>query len=1043
MRALILSASAGSGKTYRLAYKFVHDTIKHFHTKPYLYRAILAVTFTNKATEEMKSRILKEINDLVENPDRSNYLKDLERDLQLTREQIMERARALRSKILHDYSHFTILTIDKFFQRILRAFIKELGIELNYNIELDTESMLTRSTDALIEDIPHNEELQRWMLEFAQERIDQNKSWDLRSGIKALGGDIFQESNKQPIEQAPSKQALREAIAAADKLAAKARAEAKAVAMKAVEIMDREGLTGDEFAYRAGGFISTFQKVAAGEEPSLGQRVREKAQSPKGWSKESSAATVAEQLQPLLKQFVDIYDTNAKLFSTLRIIKANYRSYALLQDIYRKVQEQCESEGVMLLSETKYILSRFVEGNDAPFIYEKTGNRFERFMIDEFQDTSLKEWSNFVPLLRNALSQAEDTSVLIVGDVKQSIYRWRGGDWRILQRGVSEELGTEHTQTVFMQENYRSLRHIVEFNNRVFDSDGERLDSVVKIDNLTLNTQLRSALDADNLSRDTYAELSDTLRRAYHAHKQDVKRRASKEGYVRVERFDKDTEPPIVAYIESAIARGYDYKDIMILCRTKSEGARAAKILLDYKHRNNTFNIMTQDTLIVGNSSISGFVISTLRLSQDMSDAISLAIHNDYRGLPYDEPLTEDEQQWFASISQLSPEQAFEHMVEHYDLSSHRDEIAYLQAIHEQIVTFCSSKVADINLFLTSWDEGGKDASLSVEKSDSTIELLTIHKAKGLEKKVVIIPYCGWSLDPMTNSHIWATPDNDEDTLASLGRFPVNYTEEMTSAIFADDYYREKVYSHVDAINLLYVALTRAAEELYICIPHGPRMRKQNVGYLLWEAIGGDRRDNADIVEYGELAPPAYAKEEASTTHNILLGHYPTSTGAMNLRLGEQRYFEEGGERHLSARNIGIVMHSILSQATTREDVLQGIERLLKKGRISPTQAAELSATIAREFERDEVKEWFGEWDDVRTENDILRTGEGLTLRPDRVMIRSERAVVVDYKFGEEHSKQYSKQVERYMALLQEMGYTHTEGYLWYLSAGKIVKIEN
>ena len=1043
MRALILSASAGSGKTYRLAYKFVHDTIKHFHTKPYLYRAILAVTFTNKATEEMKSRILKEINDLVENPDRSNYLKDLERDLQLTREQIMERARALRSKILHDYSHFTILTIDKFFQRILRAFIKELGIELNYNIELDTESMLTRSTDALIEDIPHNEELQRWMLEFAQERIDQNKSWDLRSGIKALGGDIFQESNKQTIEQAPSKQALREAIAAADKLAAKARAEAKAVAMKAVEIMNREGLTGDEFAYRAGGFISTFQKVAAGEEPSLGQRVREKAQSPKGWSKESTAATVAEQLQPLLKQIVDIYDTNAKLFSTLRIIKANYRSYALLQDIYRKVQEQCESEGVMLLSETKYILSRFVEGNDAPFIYEKTGNRFERFMIDEFQDTSLKEWSNFVPLLRNALSQAEDTSVLIVGDVKQSIYRWRGGDWRILQRGVSEELGAEHTQTVFMQENYRSLRHIVEFNNRVFDSDGERLDSVVKIDNLTLNTQLRSALDADNLSGDTYAELSDTLRRAYHAHKQDVRRRASKEGYVRVERFDKDTEPPIVAYIESAIARGYDYKDIMILCRTKSESARAAKILLDYKHRNNTFNIMTQDTLIVGNSSISGFVISTLRLSQDMSDAISLAIHNDYRGLPYDEPLTEDEQQWFASISQLSPEQAFEHIVEHYDLSSHRDEIAYLQAIHEQIVTFCSSKVADINLFLTSWDEVGKDASLSVEKSDSTIELLTIHKAKGLEKKVVIIPYCGWSLDPMTNSHIWATPDNDEDTLASLGRFPVNYTEEMTSAIFADDYYREKVYSHVDAINLLYVALTRAAEELYVCIPHGPRMRKQNVGYLLWEAIGGDRRDNTDIVEYGELAPPAYAKEEASTTRNILLGHYPTSTGAMNLRLGEQRYFEEGGERHLSARNIGIVMHSILSQATTREDVLQGIERLLKKGRISPTQAAELSATIAREFERDEVKEWFGEWDDVRTENDILRTGEGLTLRPDRVMIRGERAVVVDYKFGEEHSKQYSKQVERYMALLQEMGYTRTEGYLWYLSAGKIVKIEN
>lgn len=1038
MRALILSASAGSGKTYRLAYKFVHDTIKHFHTKPYLYRAILAVTFTNKATEEMKSRILKEINDLVEHPDQSSYMADLQRDLHLSQEQIIQRARSLRKKILHDYSHFTILTIDKFFQRILRAFIKELGIDLNYNIELDTESMLARSTDALIEDIAHDEELQRWMMEFAQERIDQNKSWDLRGGIKSLGGDIFKESNKQTIEQAPSKQALRETIAQAEQMAAKARAEAKAVAAKAIEIMDHEGLTGDEFQYRSSGFISTFAKVAAGEEPSLGQRVREKALSPRGWSKEPAAQAAAERLQPLLCQIVDIYDSNAKLFSTLRIVKANYRSYALLQDIYRKVQEQCESEGVMLLSETKYILSRFVEGNDAPFIYEKTGNRFERFMIDEFQDTSLKEWSNFVPLLRNAISQAEDTSVLIVGDVKQSIYRWRGGDWRILQRGVSAELGEEHTQTVFMQENYRSLKQIVEFNKVVFEE-------VVRSDNETLNTLLDSALSAENLSHGTHADLYNTLQQAYRSHAQQVKRQASKEGYVRVERFDKDAEPPIIEYIESAIARGYAYKDIMILCRSKSEGARAAKILLDYKTCNNSFNIMTQDSLIVGNSSVSGFIISTLRLSQDAGDAISLAIHNDYLHLPYDQTPSTDEQQWLTSISQLSPEQAFEHIVAHYDLCSHRDEIAYLQAIHEQIVGFCSSKIADINLFLQAWDEGGKDSSLSVEKSDSTIELLTIHKAKGLEKKIVIIPYCGWSLDPLSNSHVWATPDNEQDTLASLGRFPVNYTEEMTTAIFADDYYREKVYSHVDAINLLYVALTRAEEELYICIPHGPRMRKQNVGHLLWEAVGKGQGDTPDVVEYGCQDSPARskAKAEENPTRNLLLDSYPTSTSAMNLRLGEQRYFEQGSERHLSARNIGIVMHSLLSQATTRDDVLQGIDRLRKKGRISPTQAEELSVAIEREFEREQVREWFGEWDDVRTENDILGSGDGLTLRPDRVMISGTRAMVVDYKFGEEHSRQHLKQMNRYMALLRQMGYTHVEGYLWYLSAGKIVKIEN
>ena len=206
MRAHILSASAGSGKTYRLAYKFVHDTIKHFQAKPYLYRAILAVTFTNKATEEMKSRILKEINDLVVKPQQSSYLADLKRDLGLSEAEISKRAKAIRTKILHDYSRFTILTIDKFFQRILRAFIQELGLDINYNIELDTATILARSTDSLIDEIPENEELQRWIMEFAQENIDDNSAWDIRREINDLGKALFNESSKQAIQQSLPRQ---------------------------------------------------------------------------------------------------------------------------------------------------------------------------------------------------------------------------------------------------------------------------------------------------------------------------------------------------------------------------------------------------------------------------------------------------------------------------------------------------------------------------------------------------------------------------------------------------------------------------------------------------------------------------------------------------------------------------------------------------------------------------------------------------------------------------------------------------------------------
>ena len=1042
MRAHILSASAGSGKTYRLAYKFVHDTIKNYHTKPYLYRAILAVTFTNKATEEMKSRILREINTLIVAPSQSSYMNDLKSNLSLSEEQIIERAQGLQAKILHDYSRFTVLTIDKFFQRILRAFIKELGIDLNYNIELDTASVLARSTDSLIEEIPSNDELRRWMTEFIQEHIDQNKDWDLRKDMNNLGQDIFNESSKQTIENALSKEELRKIINESSATVAKLRAECKALAEKAIAIMNEAGVVGDDFIYKANGFISTFSTVAAGDQPTLGVRVRQKALSPDGWSKVAAAQALAPQLCPLLARIVELLDECLPLETTLKIVKAKYRSYALLQDIYRKVLEECEREGIMLLSETKYILSRFVEDNDAPFIYEKTGNRFERFMIDEFQDTSLKEWSNFVPLLRNAMAQEEDTSVFIVGDVKQSIYRWRGGDWRILQQGVSDALGAEDTHTEFMKDNYRSAENIVYFNNKA-------IDNIIKADNAVLNDALDKAKDEQKLSAECYADLYNTLERAYTSHGQNPKFKTTKQGYICVEKMEPETEPPIIEYIESAISRGYSYKDILILCRTKNEIAQAAAILLEYKKRNNAFNIMTQESLVIGSAAVSSFIIAAMRLSQNMGDTISLAILNDYLGRAYNQPLEEREQHLLSSISQLSPEQAFEHIVEEYRLGERRDEIAFLQALHEQVVSFCSSKVADITLFLQMWDESGENKSLNVEKSDSTIELLTIHTAKGLEKEIVIIPYCGWALDPKVRDNtIWATPDNDSSPLSALGRFPVNYSSQMASAIFANEYYREKVYAHVEAINLLYVALTRAKEELYVCIPHKDA-RYRHVGSLLWDAVKGNAKTDEETSRcYSECGPkdaPATGgdRDKPNAIRNILLDNYPTSQARMSLRFGGQRYFEDGGDRRLSARNMGILMHSVLSEATTIEDINKSIDRLQKDGRIAPSQAEELHAAIEREFSREQVREWFGEWDDVRCESDILCSHEAGTRRPDRVMIRGERAVVVDYKFGEEHSSAHKRQMRHYIELLSKMGYEQIEGYLWYLMTGEIVKIDN
>ncbi len=707
-----------------------------------------------------------------------------------------------------------------------------------------------------------------------------------------------------------SKEELQKAIREAEKRSARARADMKAAAEKALEIMDRAGVCPTDFAGKSRSFAKYFSAIAAGDVKEPTATARQRAASPDGWAAKGSAAqAAAPELQPLLAEICDTFDRNRRLWSTLPLVKSTYRSYALLQDIYKRVRDLCEEEGIMLLSETKYILSRFVAGNDAPFIYEKTGNRFERFMIDEFQDTSIREWENFVPLLQNAMSQSEDTSVLIVGDVKQSIYRWRGGDWRILQQGVRKALGDADTELRILSDNYRSLPRIVEFNNTA-------MARVVERDNADLDAALLKAAERGSLSRSGYDDLRGTLRSAYEGHAQTPRRKSRNEGYVRIETFEQT--PPLVECIESIIARGYSYNDIMILYRKASDGLRTARILLEYKRRNNTFNIMTQDALIVGNAPVSSFVTSVMRLSQDPNDTISRAVMNDYLGRDYDAPLAEDDRATLARISQLTPEEAFEKIVLEYRLDLRHDEIAYLQALHEQIAAFCAAKVADIQLFLAAWDEKGSAKALSVEKSDSTIELTTIHKSKGLERKVVVIPYCNWSLDPAVNDNIvWAAPDEKGDPLASVGRFPVEYKSAMSDSIFSDEYYREKVYSHVDNVNMLYVALTRAKEALYVFIP---RTERHNTGRLLWEAVRQDADPSTpERVEYGAPEPPEPENKKSDGVRSALLEEYPTSDARMTLRLPSQRYFEDGAAS-LAPRNTGILMHGILNEATDAAD---------------------------------------------------------------------------------------------------------------------------
>ena len=1044
MRAKILNASAGSGKTYQLAYKYVHDVVE----QPTLYRHILAVTFTNKATEEMKSRILKEIH-LLAAGGRSTYLDTLCRELAMDADTVRRRAAEAQARILHDYSRFTVLTIDTFFQRILRAFIKELGIDLDYNIEIETASVLTKSADTLVEAIATDRDLLRWMTEFVEERIAEGRKWDVREGILSLGGELFKEKNRETLVTSRSKEDLRRIVREATAHAEATKRQMVDAAAQAVQAIVDAGLSALDFSGKSRSFAHYFYAVAAGDMKAPSATVLKMSAATEGWcAKGSPAEALVPRLQPLLRTMCDLYERNIRSWNTCDLLRENYRSFALLSDLYAKVQQLCDEQNMMLLSETKYLLAEFIGHNDAPFIYEKVGNRFERFMIDEFQDTSVREWENFLPLLQNAMAQCEETSVLIVGDIKQSIYRWRGGDWRILHEGARQALGEGNTEVTNLEENWRSLPVIVEFNNRI-------IERVVADDNAALDARLDEALARQEIAAATAAQLRGTLADAYRGHAQKPRRKASVPGYVSVETFDE--QPPVVGRICELLDRGFSPCDILILVRGATDGAKIAAELLDFKARNADpryrFDVMTQEALVVGNAPVASFIAAALRLALNCDDSLNRAICNRYLGRPFDRPLSDAERAFFRSIRLLSPEEAFERIVMHYDLQRDKLQTAYLQAIHEQIIAFCTNKIADIPLFLAWWDEQGSARSLSVERSEQAVEILTIHKAKGLENRAVLIPYCSWQLEPkssgMQQNIVWAEA---QGATAEVGRFPVRFKKNMAQSDFSEEFHRETVYSHVDNINLLYVALTRAAESLHVFVPR----QEGRIGSLLLRhlAADGDRVVLGDLVgrftctesserfEFGEFAGPADAHKESEVRH-VVLENYSTSRADMRLRLPSQRYFEDAGSAELSPRDFGILMHRAFEHADSEPEIERAVARMELDGTLSSADAARLREAVALALADPVAREWFGgRWQRIRNEQEIIIPGASSPRRPDRVMTDGEHAVVVDYKFGEHDPARYRRQIADYCALLRQMGYTCTEGYLWFVRLGRIERVE-
>ena len=1046
----IVSASAGSGKTYNMAYRYIRTLI----TNPHLYRHILAVTFTNKATDELKERILKQLN-LLAKGENDDFEEKLTTDTGLSSSTIRSRATEARNLILHDYNNFAVMTIDKFFQRVMRAFIKELDVDLNFNLELETDSLLARAADNLLDKLSDSErgDLRRWVLDFIGEKIEDGKEWDIRRGLIKLGNELFKEEYREAKIDSEDKPHLNQIVAQAYARANKATKRLIDSAQSFVDIMNSNALLVSDFKNGSRSVAAHVQTVASGTFSKPTKAMFNALNNDEWYSKTCPNKHLIEavkgELRIALQGVVDAYPEAVVAENTANILSKNYRDFALLADLQTSIEEICTSEDILPITDVNGLIRKLISDNDTPFIYEKSGNRFSHFMIDEFQDTSTMQWQNFVPLLHNAVAQSEEAPVMLVGDVKQSIYRWRGGDWSLLAHGVDKDFAEVNHSPLF--KNYRSRQRVVEFNNAMMAYAVEWLQNFISnsldeaYEDNYISAELKSKLKS--FVTDAYTEFcnkSEDSPLGQQSHDQSGKGYVTitlYEGAKKGEKTDSEenkeeeqTTPPhpILERICELQRRGYRASDIAILVRSNLDGKRIAEMLLNAKnqpeYRGYTFDVVTQDALEICTSATVRFMVACMTIAINPKDRISLATYNKFLGHSFEDQPSEQEAEWLTSLALMQPEEVFNQILLHHTKCNAPDEVPYVQAFHNQIIDYCSRKIADTALFLQWWKEGGYKEYIALPQGADAITIATIHKSKGLAYNVVILPYCHWQTTAKYYATLWAAPNTPISD--KIRKFPVSPVKELGASDFSHAYHTEQTLTAIDSLNTLYVALTRAVEELHIMVKKDANVN--TVGKIFHSYLGGET-----TFEFG--TPQQYTPDKAEPTEPSTFYTY-SPEGKLAVRYSHQRYDEESSGELLSPKDMGTLMHKVFEESATLADAERRIGELAHSGEISGADAATLKSNIANAMTNEEVKGWFdGTWEEVFVEREII--ADGRFHRPDRVMVRGGEAVVMDYKFGLNRSNKHIEQINLYAKLLRQMGYESVKGYLWYLSIGEVDRV--
>ena len=1110
----IYTASAGSGKTHALTREFLRLMLST--GDPIYFTTIQAVTFTKKATAEMKGRIIAELSTLARTPEESLFTSDLCQELGISEAKLQERANATLHALLLEYTSFRVRTIDSFFQEVVRSFAYELGHAGALRVQLDSEQLLHQAVLEVLarqDQEKSDKEIEAWLNELTTEAIEDGKGYNIEDQLSKFAKQLENEAVKQlrAAKEFPTQAQVKKLREAARKIIKDRKEALYALAERALNALEQSGVAVDDLSNGSTGVFGAIyacrrnQGALLEKSSAFAERSRLRAfldatdtetmlAKLVGGGKNKQA--IREQMEPhlnsiydALKAFSDYDLQQIPIYVTAQQINRYAGLYGILIDIDNALQELKREGKLMLISDAPSLIQALLkDNNDAPFLYEKIGARIEHHMIDEFQDTSRMQYENFKPLLDNAQSQGQDC--LIVGDAKQSIYRFRNSDSTLLTTQLSEDF-TSSAERKNLEDNWRSVPEIVDFNNALYPQLCSLIRSV--FNSLWSEVKGYGFPEGQNEVKSRLDAELDILLKAYEDVEQNTPKPKQQRGLGQVvlhryapptkkddsategedgeetsnteEDVPSDALSQIPLVLVDLLKRGYRCSDIAILVRTKAQAANVAETLLNASEdilEGYSLPFLSEEALHVDRAYSVRFIIAALSYLADTSIPLRLAVLQEaYHQVlalsgQAEEDLSEAELQDLRDFGRQGLYEVVEIINSRYGKLFPESEGAYLVKLLDMLYSWEQEEAADISTFLQYWQDKGHQQSIVNNSAEDAITLMTIHKSKGLGFPVVLLPNISWELDQALSGNkeniLWCPipriNETEELTATNVTSVPLKYTSTLQMSYFAEPYFEEKLKNMMDSLNLLYVATTRPKQELHIWIREEAQQSKEKTVKIedlflasveedkpLYEILPAHQTTKEDPIGDATSAPKKKSSDSESESSKALqvgaLSSYPIDKRLAILREGLE-YFSED-----SQRAYGRTLHLILSEIETASDIAPAISEAVHHGYIKAEHAEELSAQLRTVVEHPEATRWFDGTGKIFNERAIIGGQLETSRRPDRVIFYPEGHIeVVDYKSGEER-KSHHRQVHEYMELLRQMGYTEVSGYLCYLHEPK------